>query len=114
MRAADPCESSDPPRSLRLGVAVQAALLLATGLLAFTPPAHGLMLLVPLGPGGAGSVEALIDASGATRVAIGPLPGSFYVEGARARLLPAAMARGVLLFSGRPRLCGPFPEASTS
>lgn len=114
MRAADPCESSNPPRSLRWGVAVQTALLLATGLLAFTPPAHGLMLLVPLGPGRAGAVEALIATSGATRVALGPVPGSFYVDGARARLLPAAAARGILLFSGRPRLCGPFPETSQS
>lgn len=99
-------------RTPRFGVALQAALVLATGLLAFAPPAQGLMLLVPVSPTAAAALDQIVADSGATRIAIGPLPGSFYVEGARARLLPA-LTHGILLFSGRPRLCGALPEAST-
>jgi len=106
----DSCQPRKAPGSLRFGVAIQAVLLLATGLLAFAPPAQGLMLLVPTSPAGAAAVDQLIFTSGATRIAIGPLPGSFYVEGVRARLLPAALARGILLLSGRPRLCASLPE----
>ena len=114
MRAVDSCQLGEAPRSLRFGVTVQALLVLATGLLAFAPPAQGLILLVPTGPAAAAAVDDLILASGATRVGIGPMPGSFYVEGARARLLPAAFAHGILLFSGSPRLCGPVSEANPS
>lgn len=93
--------------SSRRGVAIQALLVLSIGLIALAPPPSGLMLLVPLAPGSAAELDAVAGAAGATLAAPGPLPGSRYVDGDRAALLPQALRRGILLLSGAPRLCAP-------
>ena len=91
--------------SPRLGVAIQALLVLAIGLLALAPPSRGLMLLVPLTPGAAAGIEQAVAGTGAALAAPGPFPGSRYVDAERAALLPRALRHGLLLLSGAPRLC---------
>lgn len=96
-----PARASAP----RAGAAFQALLALAIGMLAFVPPPRGLMLFVPLTPGAAAQIDSIAAHAGGTLAGPGPLPGSRYVEGNRAALLPAALHNGLLLFSGSPRLC---------
>jgi hypothetical protein len=103
--------SADHPRAskrLRLAIAGQAALLLAPGTLAFAPPVHGAMLLVPLLPVSASAVERVGLGAGATLGGVGPLPRSRFVDGDRARLLPAALHHGMIVVSASPRICGQF------
>jgi hypothetical protein len=88
----------------------QAGLVLAPGLLTFLPPSRGTMLLVPLAPAAAAAVEEVGLGAGATLGPIGPLPASRFVEGERDRLLPAALAHGMILISLEPRICGEFTE----
>lgn len=83
-------------------------LLLAPGLLLFAPPVNGTMLLVPLYPASAAAVEEAGIAAGATLGGVGPLPRSRFIDGDRARLLPAALRRGMILVSVSPRICGEF------
>ncbi|GEM_PF-1590680 len=97
-----------PSRRLPFALAGQAMLLLAPGLLVFAPPATGAMLLVPLYPANAASVEDAARAAGGTLIGVGPLPRSRFVAGERARLLPAALRRGMILVSVSPRICGEF------
>lgn len=80
--------------------------MLAPGLLAFAPPPRGTMLLVPIVPASAASVETVGLAAGATLGTTGPLPASRFVTGERARLLSAALAHGMILVSLEPRICG--------
>lgn len=94
--------------SLSLAIAWQAGLLLAPGLLVFAPPVRGTMLLVPLYPASAATVEEVGAGAGATLGGVGPLPRSRFVEGDRARLLPAALRQGMILVSVSPRICGEF------
>lgn len=93
---------------LPIAIAWQAALLLAPGLLLFAPPVNGTMLLVPLYPASAASVEEVGLGAGATLGGVGPLPRSRFVAGDRARLLPAALRQGMILVSLSPRICGEF------
>ena len=82
---------------------VQVALaVLALLVVAFTPPPHGRMLLVPLD--GKQVSEAAIAAMRATPVARGPLPGSRVVEGERQRL-SGLWPRGVLVLAAPSALC---------
>jgi hypothetical protein len=99
-----------PRAGLPLALAWQGALLLAPGLLAFAPPAEGTMLLVPLVPASAASIENVGLGAGATLGTTGPLPASRFVTGERARLLPAALAHGMILVSIAPRICGERTE----
>jgi hypothetical protein len=96
------------PRSRYLPFAVQGVLILASGTLAFTPPAHGLMLVVPLLPGIGASVDHVVAAAGGQIAGIGPFPGSRYAQADRSALLPAALRSGMILLNGRPRFCGPL------
>lgn len=106
-RPASPAKTA--PRSrLSIAIAWQAALLLAPGLLAFAPPVSGTMLLVPLYPASAATVEEVGARAGAALGGVGPLPRSRFVEGDRARLLPAALRQGMILVSVSPRICGEF------
>jgi hypothetical protein len=99
-------------RGLSLAIAAQAMLLLAPGLLAAAPPAEGMMLLVPIAPTDAATVEDAALGAGATLAGFGPIRGSRFVSGERARLLPAALRHGMLLITGNPRICGqPQPES---
>lgn len=84
-------------------IAVQLALaMLALLAVAFTPPAQGRMLLVPLD--GRPVSEAAIRDAQATPLARGPLPGSFVVDGNR-HLLSGLWARRVLVLAAPAALC---------
>lgn len=100
--------TAKPRGRLPLALAWQALLLLAPGLLIFAPPVNGTMLLVPLYPASAATVEDAALAAGGTPGTVGPLPRSRFVQGDRARLLPAALRRGMILVSVSPRICGEF------
>ena len=84
-------------------ISVQLALaMLALLAVAFTPPAHGRMLLVPL-DGKPVSREA-IEGLAATPLKAGPMPGSWVVDGDRARL-SGLWARRVLVLAAPAALC---------
>ncbi|NYT42677.1 hypothetical protein HZY97_18025 [Sphingomonas sp. R-74633] len=104
--------SPAPSRAgLPLALVWQAGLVLAPGLLLFAPPSRGTMLLVPLVPASAASVENVGLGAGAILGSPGPLPASRFVEGERTRLLPAALAHGMILVSIAPRICGEATES---
>ena len=75
---------------------------LAMVVVAFAPPAHGRMLLVPL-DGRPVSRDA-IEAVAATPLTPGPVPGSWVVEGDR-RQLSSLPARKVLVLAAPAALC---------
>lgn len=82
---------------------VQVALaMLALLVVAFAPPPHGRMLLVPLD--GKPVSEATIAEVRATPVARGPLPGSWVVDGERQRL-SGLWGRKVLVLAAPSALC---------
>ena len=84
-------------------IVIQLALaMLALLVVAFTPPAQGRMLLVPLD--GRPVSEATIRDVQATPVARGPLPGSWVVDGNRG-LLSGLWARHVLVLAAPAALC---------
>ena len=85
------------PIVLQLALAV-----LALGVVAFAPPAHGRMLLVPLD--GQPVSKAAIEAAAATPLRSGPLPGSWVVDGDR-ELLSALWAKRVLVLAAPAALC---------
>lgn len=86
---------------LQLG-AVFAGLMLT----AFSPPAQGRMILVPIAPGAAQGMIARATHHDARLVDYGPLPGSFVVEGSRAALWPEMLSHGVLLLAAPSAGCG--------
>ncbi|HEY0629987.1 MAG TPA: hypothetical protein VGD23_11740 [Sphingomicrobium sp.] len=90
------------PGNIGLIVAQLALAVLALLAVAFTPPAEGRMLLVPLD----GQPVSRADAEGlrATALTSGPLPGSLVVEGNR-DLLSALWARRVLVLAAPAALC---------
>lgn len=84
-------------------IAVQLVLaVLALLVVAFTPPAQGRMLLVPLD--GRAVNEATIKERGATPLLRGPLPGSWLVEGQRQQL-SGLWAERVLVLAAPAALC---------
>jgi hypothetical protein len=84
-------------------IVVQLALaMLALLAVAFTPPAQGRMLLVPLD--GQPVSQATIIGLRATPLVPGPLPGSFVVEGDR-QMLSGLWARRVLVLAAPAALC---------
>lgn len=76
--------------------------MLALAVVAFTPPAQGRMLLVPLD--GRPVSRAAIAAAAATPLRAGPLPGSWVVDGNRARL-SGLWAQRVLVLAAPAALC---------
>lgn len=85
-------------------IVVQLALaMLALLVVAFTPPAQGRMLLVPLD--GQPVSKAAIAAAAATPLKAGPLPGSWVVDGERQRL-SGLWAERVLVLAAPAALCG--------
>jgi hypothetical protein len=76
--------------------------MLALLAVAFTPPAQGRMLLVPLD--GQPVNRAAVVGLRATPLAAGPLPGSLVVDGDR-ELLSALWARRVLVLAAPAALC---------
>ena len=83
-------------------VAQLALAMLVLLVVAFTPPAQGRMLLVPL-DGQPVSRSAVVGLQ-ATPLAAGPLPGSLLVDGNR-ELLSALWARRVLVLAAPAALC---------
>lgn len=84
-------------------IVVQLALaLLALVVVAFTPPAQGRMLLVPLD--GQPVSQARIIGLRAIPLVPGPLPGSWVVEGDR-QLLSGLWAQRVLVLAAPAAIC---------
>ena len=77
--------------------------MLALVVVAFAPPAHGRMLLVPLD--GRPVSRAAIEATAATPLKAGPLPGSWVVDGDRKRL-SSLWAQKVMVLAAPAALCG--------
>ena len=69
---------------------------------AFTPPAQGRMLLVPLD--GRPVSKTAIEAAAATPLKTGPLPGSWVVDGNRGRL-SGLWAQRILVLAAPAALC---------
>lgn len=74
-------------------------------LLPGVPPADGPMLIVPIRPASAGATVAWASAAGAELRGAGPYEGSFFVNGARARLAGPALRAGALLIAARGGGC---------
>ena len=85
------------PVSVQLALAVLALLAMA-----FTPPAQGRILLVPLD--GEPVSRAAIEGLAASPLRAGPMPGSWVVAGDRARL-SGLWARRVLVLAAPAALC---------
>ena len=80
--------------------AIAAAALLA---LAFAPPAHGRMLVVPID--GEPVDRQLIRNAHATVLLQGPLPGSWIVEGQRAMLARSFSSQGIIILAAPQAIC---------
>jgi hypothetical protein len=76
----------------------------ALGLLAFAPPAQGRMTIVSLSGQSADEIARWAIDGGAVLVATGT--DSLTVEGARAALMPRALANGGILLAARADACG--------
>jgi hypothetical protein len=99
--------SSPVPTAPRRLVTLQVTLMAVTLLtLALFPPAQGKMILVPLRTGAEATMIAGAVDQGATLVGAGPLPHSFVVNGTRANIAPAMLARGILVLAAPPAGCG--------
>jgi hypothetical protein len=85
---------------------VQCALVGATAALTVTPPAQGMMLVVPLRPVSPASTLEWVVPTGARLVAPGPYTGSFVVYGTRSALMGSAIAHSSLLLNSRFSGCG--------
>ena len=85
-----------------LMVAQLALAMLALLAVAFTPPAQGRMLLVPID--GRPVSRAAIEQLAATPLKSGPLPGSWVVEGDR-RLLSALWGQRILVLAAPAAVC---------
>ena len=84
-------------------IVVQLALaMLALAVMAFAPPAHGRMLLVPLD--GRPVSRVAIERLAATPLKSGPLPGSWVVEGDREQL-SSLWGRKVMVLAAPAALC---------
>lgn len=85
------------PMVIQLALATLALLVAA-----FTPPAQGRILLVPVG--GQSVSRGSIAEVKATVLARGPLPGSWVVEGERRRLAPL-WTKKVLVLAAPQAIC---------
>lgn len=75
----------------------------AFAILALFPPAHGRMMLVPVG--GASQVVAGAVKHGARIVGSGRVPGTIVVDGDRARI-GALLDQGILILAAPEWACG--------
>ena len=93
-------------------IVLQLALaMLALAVVAFAPPAHGRMLLVPLD--GQPVSRATIAGLRATPLKSGPLPGSWVVDGSR-EPLSGLWAQRVLVLAAPAALCAEDGGASSN
>ena len=79
-------------------------ILVAMGALAFQPPAHGRIMLMPLTADAAAKLAPMAVDNGAELIGRGPLGGSLVVSGDRARLAKL-QAAGILLLAAPPSGC---------
>jgi hypothetical protein len=73
-------------------------------LVAFTPPAQGRMLLIPLN--GDPISTAMIESHHATLLKPGPLRGSWVVEGRRAALAGLFSSQAIIVLAAPDAICG--------
>ena len=73
-------------------------------LVAFAPPAHGRMLLVPIG--GKPIARTTIEQRQATLVKPGPIRGSWVVEGRRAALTGLISPEAIIVLAAPQAICG--------
>jgi hypothetical protein len=76
------------------------AAVVGMAVLLLSPPGTGAMLLVPVAGGSEGDMISFALLHDAQLVGRGPVAGSVVVRGSRARLLPAALAAGLLVIAG--------------
>lgn len=82
----------------------QAAIATAALLMvAFTPPAYGRMLVVPID--GRPVDQRLIQNADATPLLQGPLPGSWIVEGKHALLARSFSSKGIIILAAPQAVC---------
>lgn len=80
--------------------------LTALAALAFWPPAHGRMLVVPVAPGMDAGLAALVIERGALLLGPGAFPGSLIVLGDRDRVMRGMLGHGVIAIAAPSMLCG--------
>src|ERR1700712_144796 len=80
--------------------------MIALSALAFWPPQSGAMLLFPVWNGDTGATFRLALDAGVTILGQGPVSGSLVVVGDRARILPLAMDKYMLVVAAPPSGCG--------
>jgi hypothetical protein len=99
------------PRGPLVHQGLIAILVIATA--ALLPPAHGAILLLPLGRGSddGDAVARWSIAAGAQLLGPGPLPGSLVVVGDRGALAAAAWRHRSLIVTGAFAGCGAGPVA---
>lgn len=92
-------------RLIGIGAAVQSALAASILLVVeLAPPAHGRMLLLPLGPT---NIERItVERSGLAPIRGGPVRGSMLVEGPGQSIAAALLAQGILMVAAPAVLCG--------
>ncbi len=83
----------------QLALAITALLLVA-----FTPPAHGRMLLIPLN--GERISDATVQSRHATFLRPGPVRGSLVVEGQRTALAGLFASQGIIILAAPEAICG--------
>lgn len=74
--------------------------------MALYPPAHGRILLIPLGDRHAAAAPRLAFAAGATLLGRGPLPDSWVVVGERTRIVAQMRGWDMLLLAAPSAGCG--------
>jgi hypothetical protein len=90
---------------LRVGIFVQATLVVAAGLIALSPPARGVVLMVPVTPGDGGRLLRFATDANARILGRGPVRGSLLVLTDRPMLLRAA-TQGIAAIRGSYFGCG--------
>lgn len=80
--------------------------LVVLAVLAFSPPAAGKMILIPLTGAAAAQIVPRALSGGAALIGAGPLHGSLVVSGDRRRLAAAFASSAILIFAAPPVGCG--------
>ena len=96
---------TEPWNLNKVGLTVQAILLVLGSALALAPPSSGMILVAPM-PGPFAPDLRWAWRAGAAPVARGPYIGSYVVRGSLSALLLPALAHGSLLLTARFTNCG--------
>ncbi|SOB79776.1 hypothetical protein SAMN06297144_0725 [Sphingomonas guangdongensis] len=89
-----------PTARYRLLAGQLVAAVVGVAALLLSPPVTGAMLLIPVAGGNEGDMIRFAFLHDAQLIGRGPVAGSVMVRGTRARLLPAALAAGLLVIAG--------------